>query len=230
MWNQFIWILIMVVLSGTAHADRKKSVPKKYYSLPAVVAVQNRPYYLNGDLSVSLGALPTDAFNKGYSAGLSYTHYFNDYVGWEIVNVNAVLNNETTLKKDIEALNVDITNNSLGGQLDYITYYALTSIVYTPLYNKSLLFNRDVVYGETSFVLGLGAANFDSAGPRFMASAGLYLRFFTSPSTSWKFDWRNNIHFDSTDGATNAMSIGIAYSIQLGSNPNEQSDEDKDVQ
>lgn len=215
-----IWVVLAgVFVHQLASADTKKTVPENFYDLPKVVAVQNRQYYLNGDLSFQLGALPSDAFNKGYSAGVSYTHYFSDYLGWEIVNAAAVVNSETNVKKDIQKFGLDVKNNQFDGILDFITYYAITSIVYTPLYNKSLLFNRDVVYGETSFVFGLGMANFDSAGARFLVSGGLYVRFFTAPNRSWKFDFRNNVYIDEDVGAVNAFSIGVAYSIQMGDPP-----------
>lgn len=219
-----IWtVLILLFVTEFSFADTQKTVPGQYYDLPKVVAVQNRSYYLNKDLSFSLGALPSDAFNKGYSAGVSYTHYFSDYIGWEVVNAALVVNSETNVKKDIQKFGLDVKNNQFSGILDFITYYALTSFVYTPLYNKSLLFNRDVVYGETSFVFGLGMANFDSAGPRFLVSGGLYVRFFTAPDRSWKFDFRNNVYFDEDVGAVNAFSIGVSYSIQLGDPPEKSS-------
>lgn len=197
-----------------------KKPPKEFYDLPKVVAVQNRPYYSNKDLTFQVGWLPSDAFNKGYSAGVSFTAYFLDYLGWEIINANYVANSETSLKGEFEKLNINVQNQGFNGALDYMTYYAITSLVYTPFYNKSLLFNDKVVHGNTSIVLGGGVAGFNETGSRPMVSAGLVLKFYTENNRAWKFDFRNNIYFEETLGPIYALSIGVGYSFELGSPPN----------
>lgn len=208
-------LLILSLFSWPLWAE----IPESYYDLPKVVAVQNRPYYLNHDLTFQLGALPSDPFNKGYLVGLSYTYFFAPYLAWEVVNANYSLNTETRLKNDIEDLGTIVVSKGFDGALDYIQYYATTSVVYTPLYNKSLLFNEKVVHGETSFLLGTGLASFRSTGWRGLLMAGLSLRFFSSPSRSWKFDFRNNLYFEETLGPVNAWAFLVGYSIQLGADP-----------
>lgn len=193
--------------------------PASYYDLPEVVAVQDRPYYLNHDLTFQAGALPSDAFNKGYTVGTSYTYFFSDYLAWEVINLNYNFNAETGLKDDIEGMGSVVQNKGFDGALDYITYFATTNVVYTPLYNKSLLFNRSVINGETSFVFGGGAAHFKENGLKGLISGGILLRFFNSPRTSFKFDLRNNLYFEDSLGAVNAWSIMIGYSVQLGAPP-----------
>jgi len=207
-----IWT-VLVFLSPTLVAE----TPQVFYELPKVTAVQNRPYYLNHDVSVQAGFLPSDAFNKGYSFGGSYTYFFSEYLGWEVVNANYNVNAETSLKKDlVDNFGVQVQNQGFGGVLDYITYYATTNLVYTPLYTKGLLFNRSVIHGETSFVAGAGGANFKTNGIRPLISIGAYFRFFSKPDTSLKIDIRNNVYFESSLGAVNALSIMFAYSMQLG--------------
>lgn len=194
--------------------------PPEYYDQPRLVAIQDRAYYLNHDLTFQIGYLPSDAFNKGYTVGGSYTYYLNDYIGWEVVNGNYSFNSETSLKSDLRNnFGVAPENVGFGGILDYIEWYATSNLVYTPLYTKSLLFNRRVVRGETSFVLGAGGAQFKNTGMRLMVSGGVYLRFFSSSRSSWKFDFRNNVYFERELGAVNAMSLMIGYSMQLGSRP-----------
>lgn len=193
--------------------------PSKHYNLPEIVAVQNRPYFVNKDLTFQIGLLPSDPFNKGITTGLTYTHYFKEYFGWEIVNINYNLNKETDLKKDINNINVEIQNKSLESKLDYITYYLATNIVYTPIYSKNLLFNDKVIHGEISFILGGGIANLQNNGAKPLVMSGCYLRFFSSPSHSWKFDFRNNVYIDKQGGVINAWSFGVGYSIQLGDKP-----------
>ncbi len=192
----------------------------KYYDLPKVVAVQNRSYYVNKDLTFQLGFLPSDPFNKGVTFGVGYTHYFKDYLAWEVANVNYNMNRETGLKRDVNNLNIDIQNKGgLSGQLDYMNYYLATNLVYTPIYAKNLLFNSKVIHGEISLTLGGGVTKLQKTGVRPLVMAGGYFRFFTQPDRSWKFDFRNNIYFSQAAGAINAWSFGIGYSIQLGDRP-----------
>lgn len=190
--------------------------PAKFYDLPKVVAVQDRPYFNKHDLTFQAGWLPSDAFNKGFSAGVTYTYYFKDYLAWEVVNANYVVNQETSLKSEFENLNIDVESEGFGGVLDFMQYYATTNLIYTPFYNKSLLFNESVVHGNTSLVVGGGIAGFKETGTRAMFSGGILLKFFTSPTTSWKFDFRNNVYFEETLGAVYALSINLGYSFELG--------------
>ena len=215
--NNIVIFILMTIILIPFYINAKP--PSKFYELPKVVAVQNRPYYSSRDLSFSVGWLPSDAFNKGITFGTSYTHHYKDYLAWEIINVNYSINSETSLKKEMENLNIDITNEGFDGALDYIQAYATTSFIYTPFYNKSLLFNDKIIHGNTSFVIGGGLASFKSTGSRLLLSGGLILRFFTKKNRSWKFDFRNNIYYEKTLGAVYALSLSVAYSFELGDNP-----------
>ena len=193
--------------------------PSKFYTLPKVVAVQNRPYYSKHDLTFDVGWLPSDAFNKGITLGTSYTHFFKDYLAWEVINLKYSINSETSLKQEMENVGIDISTAGFGGALDYIETYATSNLVYTPFYNKSLLFNDKIVHGNTSFVIGGGLASFKNTGARALLSAGLMLRFFTRPDRSWKFNFRNNVYYEKTLGAVYALSLSVGYSIELGEAP-----------
>ncbi len=196
------------------------ATPQIFYDLPKVAAVQNRSYYLNHEFALQLGTLPSDAFNKGYLLGGVYTYYFSEYLGWEVANANYSVNAETSLKRDlVDNFGAQVQSQGFGGVLDYITYFVTTNLVYTPFYTKSLLFNRSVIHGELSFIAGAGAANFKNTGIKPLVSLGVGLRFFTSPSHSIKLDLRNNVYFESSLGAVNALSITAGYAWQLGKPP-----------
>lgn len=217
--------IVFLLLGSTAGAAPDSSV----YDLPKVVAVQNRAYQVNSELSGQIGYLPSDAFNKGYTLGASYTTFFSDFLGWEVVNANYVINSPTNLKKDLnDCCAVQVENVGFGGVLDYIQYYATSNLVYTPLYTKSLLFNKDIVRGEISFVGGGGVAKFAETGTKALVSIGLYVRFFTQEDRSWKFDFRNNVYFESHLGAVNSMSLMVQYSFHLGKKTTIQPTENMD--
>lgn len=189
--------------------------------MPKVVAIQNSPYYVKHDVTFNLGWLPSDAFNKGYGYGVSYTYYFKNYLAWEIINFKKVSNSETSLKKEFEKLNIDIKNQGFDGVLDYIDLYATTNLIYTPFYTKTLAFNKTVMHGNTSFLFGVGSAVFKETGSRLLVSAGIILRFFSSPTSSWKIDLRNHVYFEDKLGAVYALDVGVGYSIELGDPPKE---------
>ncbi|MGE3387670.1 MAG: outer membrane beta-barrel domain-containing protein [Bdellovibrionales bacterium] len=204
--------------------------PSQVYDLPKVVAVQNRAFQVPREFALQLGYLPSDAFNKGYAIGGAYTHFFNDYFGWEVLNASYVINSETNLKKDLlGCCSVDVENVGFGGALDYIEWYALTSVVYTPLYTKSLLFNKKIVHGEISFLGGAGGVKFHETGMRSLVSLGFYVRFFLRPERSWKFEFRDHIYFEKSLGAVNAMALMLSYSFHFGTDkkvrPDQESDE-----
>lgn len=205
--------LLLAQFSMFANAE----APANAYDLPDIVAVQNRAYTVQRDLSLQAGYLPSDAFNKGYTIGASYTHFFTSYLGWEVINANYSFNDPTDLKEDLlDCCELQVQNNGFDGALDYVQWYALTNIVYTPLYTKALLFNQSLVYGEISFVGGAGVAKFKETGERLLVSAGFYLRYFKSAERSWKFEFRDNVYFEKSLGAVNAMSLMISYSFHLG--------------
>ncbi len=202
------------------YGETKTSVPSDIYDLPELVAVQNRIYFLTHGLTAQVGVLPTDAFNKAVTVGGSYTTYFRDYLGWEIINFNYAFNRETELKQDLfRNFRAEVVNVGFGGVLDYVDYYVTTGIHYTPLYNKSLLFNRKVVRSETSFVIGGGGAKFHATGWRPVLSFGALFRFFTSVNQSLVFDIREHGYFEKDRGVQGLFAIGVGYTWQLGSAP-----------
>ena len=203
----FLSSMIVLFFFSRAYADEN-------YDLPRVVSVSQKDYSVKKDFSLLLGTLPSDAFNKGYTVGLSYTHFFNSYMAWEVLNANYSFNSGTQLKDDVNSIpKVSLADSGVEDFLDYITYYATTSFVYTPIYSKNLLFNDSIVHGETSFVIGGGAVAFENANTRFLASAGVYLRFFAGKSTSWKFDFRNNLYNRDNAGIINAWSFTVGFSF-----------------
>ncbi|MEO0336461.1 MAG: hypothetical protein AAF202_08705, partial [Pseudomonadota bacterium] len=105
--DQALAIFCLLLIIFSSHQVFAKP-PGKFYDLPKVVAIQDRPYYNDNDITLQLGWLPSDAFNKGFSGGLTYTYYFKDYLAWEVVNANYVINQETSLNNEFENHNIDI--------------------------------------------------------------------------------------------------------------------------
>lgn len=210
-------LVCALILVGSFAVEAK--LPKKSLEIPKLVAIQNKANYLDSDLSYHFGVLPSDAFNKGLTFGLSYTKFFSQYKGWEIFNIQGNLNIETSLKQDLLDLNVVVENSALDGELDPINFIITSNYVYTPFYSKSLLFNTTVVNSETSFLVGVGAVKFKKFDYQPLINIGMYSRYYTKIGRSWKFDFRWNFHKESSGSMGNFIYLGAAYSMQLGDPP-----------
>lgn len=176
------------------------------YSVPQTTAIENKMYEPSKELSFQLGLLPLDAFYKALLLNIGYTNYFQSYWGWEVVNLSMAFTQDTGLRNDLRT-NFGVQE---ANYLDYINYTATTNLVYTPVYNKNLLFNKTLVHGEISFVGGGGMASFKSGRSAPMAGTGLIFRFFSSDRWSWKFDNRVYYHF------AEGLSTNFVLSINLG--------------
>jgi outer membrane beta-barrel protein len=203
--------LLFTLIIGSLFAQ---DTTEDVYTLPKLVAVQSRQYYVNHDLTFHAGYLPMDSFNKSVVLGGSYTYYLSDFLAWEVANFNYAMNQDTGLKDQLR----DEFNADTGDILDYPNYYVTTSLVYTPLYNKSLLFNKNLVFSDISFVFGGGMMKYDFQGNGGVVQIGAIFRFFTAPSQSIKFDFRTVIPMGFNEARVN-LSIIIGYSWQLGDPP-----------
>ena len=211
-------LLISMIPDFALAASSSSDVPAEdIYTTPKLVAVQNRSYNLNKNLSFLMGYLPNDAFTKAVVLGAAYTYYFSDFTGWEIINANYAFKLDTGLKKDlITYFNAQPENERV---LDFVNYYATTNLIYTPLYNKNLLFNKTVVYGETSFVIGAGAGKFYQAGILPIVGGGIIFKYFVSQSSSIKLDIRELIYKDEIKGVTGILDLKVGFDILLGDTP-----------
>lgn len=191
------------------------------FAVPKTYAVQNRKYKLGGQYSAHLGYMPMDSFTKGVVLGASYTKYFSDFTGWEVINANWVMSIDTDLKKQLtEEFAAD------PGQIpDFPEWYITTNIVYTPIYNKNLLFNKSVIWGDITFVAGPGVGSFKNDGVKPLVNGGAILRFFLNDKESIKIDIRENLPFLST-GVEPFLFIGAAYTYQFDSKEKTQGEED----
>jgi outer membrane beta-barrel protein len=190
------------------------------YVIPQVIAVQNRPYHLTDEVTLQVGYLPLDSFTRYIAIGGSVTHFFSDFFGWEILNANYASSISTGLEQEL-ASNFGATTDD---KFDVLNYYGTTNLVFTPFYNKNLLFNSTIVYGETSFVAGFGISKFDS-GNINCADLGVIFRFLLGPSTSLKFDVREYVYFAGNAKSNLMLKVGFAYDFG-SSEPKKESNDD----
>jgi outer membrane beta-barrel protein len=177
-------------------------------STPQVIAIQGRGYSLINEMTLKLGYLPLDSFNRYVSYGASYTHYFNGFEAWEVLNLEKAINYDTGLTAQLQKSFLVSTY-----PFNTLDYFATTSFLYNPFFNKSLFMDSSIVKGETAFLLGGGMAKFDG-GFINEADAGVIFRFFMGPQLSLKIDFRYHFYFSSA--VTNNMQLGAGLSYSFG--------------
>jgi outer membrane beta-barrel protein len=182
------------------------------FDLPRVVAIENKKFNPMKDITFQMGIMPLDAFYKALTIGTSYTHRLNSYMAWEVINANISSPQDTNLKKDL----IENFSAKQKGILDSVKYYATTQVVYTPIYSKNLFFNRDVLYGEWSFVGGAGFVGFESQETAPLIGVGLIGRFFSTDSTSYKVDGRLYHHTAPNKSSDLLLMINLGLSFEIG--------------
>ncbi|MFZ3229798.1 MAG: outer membrane beta-barrel domain-containing protein [Pseudobdellovibrio sp.] len=214
----FLPLFYFIFLNSTySHAENEKKIDA--FDLPQVVAVEGRMYDPKSDVTASVGLLPLDAFYKALTLGLSYNRNMGDSITWGIINAQAAFTSETSLKKDLLALQVQTQ-----GLLDYIRYYVTTDLIYTPIYGKNLLFNKSLLRTEMSLLASAGVVSFNSGDMVPMAGMGGQIRFFSSESISYKFDTRVYYHIAANKSSNFVLNIGLGISFD---NPGDRQDDKK---
>ncbi len=181
------------------------------FLLPKVVAVENKLYEPKYDLTLNLGFLPLDAFYKAVTGGFSYTYSMNSYLAWEILNGQYASVEDTGLKLDL----LKNFNARPAGILDSIQMMAVTSLVYTPIYLKSLFFNETLRHGTIDLIGSLGTVGFNSGDTGVLFGGGVSFRFFKSQSFSYKFDTRLYSHTAKNKSADLILAILFGFSFEF---------------
>lgn len=198
----FFWVLL-----ANAESESGEEVPR-------VVAITSRPYVLKQELSVYYAYLPLSHFNHFEFTGASYTHYFNDFFGWEVINAAAARSNPTGLESRLV--------NDFGVQADFQedTFKAVfsTSLVYTPIYLKHQVHQKGIRYGDTSFNLGAGRANLERFGFTNFVSFGFSNRFVGREGFNLKLDLRYLQPLSDLVKANLAIGLVLSYNFAQVSN------------
>ncbi|MEQ1721919.1 MAG: hypothetical protein ABL930_02005 [Pseudobdellovibrio sp.] len=181
------YVLIFLLLGSLLCSSLKaqETPVEEPEEAPKTVAIQNRPYILNKEIGVYYSYMPLDHFNHFHAFGANYLNYFNDYLAWEVFNAATVTKQSTGL--------ADRLLNDFGAvpdTFDILQYYFTSSVIYTPIYMKHLYKNKEIRFGDISFVAGAGVARFEKALNANMVEAGFITRFIGQEGLNFKFDVR----------------------------------------
>lgn len=166
-------------------------------SEPERAAIQERKFQLFHELKISAGAMPLNAFQKGWSLSLSYTHHLNDYLSWEILQVTGALLTSTNLRDSL------IDQFAVPPE-DFAAprFMLTTGLEVNPLYGKQAFLNDEVshhaliggVYG--GIVLGDRASVADMLTDlRPAVGLGVGYRLFLDETYSARLDVRDFLSF-----------------------------------
>ena len=109
--------LFLTFLSPFAGAGIKAD----YFSLPKVVAIEERKYDRSFELAVGLGYFPSNAYNRYFSGSLSGFYKFSPSWGWEVFRFDAMREEETALKKELAEteFDIEVRNQNFGRTFSY---------------------------------------------------------------------------------------------------------------
>jgi len=178
----------------------------------SVLAVQERQYRMNHELSVGIGMMPLDAFYKGYTAQVGYTFHFTDSFAWQIARGSYSVNVDTGLKQQL----LD-QYGVLPTKFPEVQWMAGSDLVWSPLYGKWTFMNRTVLHFE-GFLLGgvsfLHLTNEASLLPSPALNIGLGIRLFSTKHVSFRLDITDNVVFATP--IFNVPTLQLAAALNFG--------------
>lgn len=173
-----------------------------------VLAVQERAYRMNHELSLGLGVLPLDAFYKGVTAQVGYTYHFTDSFAWTVGRGMYSYNLNTGLRNQLEQQFA-----VLPTQFEEVQWMVGSDLVWSPLYGKSAILNRKVAWFE-GFLVGGASVLKLTTGFRPAVNVGIGARFFSNRYVSFRFDATNN--FVITDRLLNVPTLQLSAALNFG--------------
>ena len=214
--------LTLLCLTGALFAAGAARADEDDLEAGRVIAVQDRPFRLAHEFTVSAGVLPMDAFYTGLSLGGSYTLHLTDLVSWEAISFHYAASVDKGLSDELlERWSVEDTDEPV------IQYLVSSHAIFTPLYGKLTLVNDSIVQVSTYLALGGGAIRYQAEGgfrPHFSVGPGL--RFLFGQVVSARLDARSIISPDFLGGADYIMHVTASVSFNFGSaRPTDQDDD-----
>lgn len=201
---QLALILAAVISSASARADDDELESGR------VVAVEDRPFRLVHEFTVTAGVLPLDALYTGFSLGGSYTLHLTDIWAWEAIGFHYSANINSSLSGTLaDRWDVQPTSNP------EVEYMINTHAVLTPLHGKFSIFNDNIIQASTYIALGGGLARFTD-GFRPQISGGPGLRFFFGQVVSTRLDLRGSIVPNPPEGVDFLLQISLSFSFNFG--------------
>ncbi len=214
----FFCFLFLTSLAPFARAEIKPD----YFSLPKVVAIEERKYDRRSELAVGLGYFPSNAYNRYFSGSLSIAYKFSPSWGWEVARFDTMREEETALKKELEEeFGINVRNQNFEGRFLPMKAILRTGLVWEPFYNKGLFANSRLVYSNLSVILNGGSVFYKGRSNQAMTGIGGLYKVFFGQSYTLRIDLRQNFVFDADQQKVTdftELSVGLGYRFGGGVN------------
>jgi outer membrane beta-barrel protein len=187
------------------------------------VAIQRPKFRMAHEVALSLGSMPLDAFQKGWSAGLSYTVHFDDYIAWEVFNASAAMLTSTDLRDEL----ID-TFAIPPSDFNAPRFMATTGISVAPIYGKQVFLNDTVVHQQVYLGLHGGVIFGDREqlsetlkDLRPALGLGLGYRVFMTKEMSVRIDirdflsWKRAINTNDRADVENVLLLQLSFAVNF---------------
>lgn len=173
-------------------------------------SIEKRDLMGSHEISLSVGTLPVNAFEKGLTLQGSYTYHFTHLIGWEIIGGLWSFNFGTPLDQELkERFTVKATPDP---ELQWILE---SNFVLKPLYGKFALTNDRLFTAEMFFVAGYAQGGYTASIPSGL-DVGAGLRMFLGRYFSLRFDIRDYMFFPGFNSMDNNLYISLGMSLTFG--------------
>lgn len=141
-WSTLLFVGAVCSLLVSSISSSNAEVPKK--------VVQNRRPVDRYEWTIAAGLLPLDAFKKGITAGGALTIHYSPLWAWEALSLAYSFEYQTALEDELRAFKLQAT------PFERVRTFAVSNVMFKPLYWKGAWLNESMAYGELFFVAGGG--------------------------------------------------------------------------
>ena len=153
----------------------------------SVSAIQARAYRMGSEVTLGIGFLPLDAFNKQVYAQVEFVYHFTDLFAWAVGRGAYGYTWATGLEAQLEReYGVKPTT------LDKVQFFVGSDLILKPLYGKIAVLNRLVLHFEAYVLLGVTIFKYTNAF-RVALNPGAGLRLFQNKYVSYRLEVTNNV-------------------------------------
>lgn len=175
-----------------------------------VAAVQERLFRMNQELALGVGALPLDAFYKGFGPQVTYTFHFSDTFAWQIgrgmYSYPAPTGLRQQLERDFDAVPTDF---------EVVQWMAGSDLIWSPIYGKTSFLNQNVLHFEAFALIG-GTLIRTNRNFRPAINFGVGVRVFSTKFVSYRLDISDNVAIPLSFPIVNLLNVPtIIFSLAL---------------
>jgi outer membrane beta-barrel protein len=201
-----ILILCFLLPLKTFAADEKSTTERPLDGV-TIEAVETYRNPKTNQLDFGLGIWPLNPYFNAFSIDLTYNHYFNKALAWEVLHGSYMYSVDSGITSELaDNYGVDPKNIERPG------YFLSSNLKYTLAYGKFIFLNSNIRYFRSQVMAGPALA-ITNKRQSIGGDVGWVFETFVNDFFSWKFELRDTI---ATTGSTSnnlAISVGTGYAF-----------------